>query len=140
MIRGINHINLSVRDLDQSFNFYHHILAFKPVYRTKTNAYFEVGSLWFCINLDLHTRISPLPEYTHVAFDISASDFPLLVGRLEAARVPLWKENNSEGPSLYFLDPDHHKLEIHVGTLQSRLDAYKKNPREDMIFYPLHSS
>ncbi|WP_159065009.1 hypothetical protein [Thaumasiovibrio subtropicus] len=29
--------------------------------------------------------------------------------------------NRSEGQSLYLLDPDGHKLELHVGDLNSRL-------------------
>lgn len=29
--------------------------------------------------------------------------------------------------SLYFLDPNGHKLEIHVGTWQSRIEVKKEN-------------
>ena len=39
-----------------------------------------------------------------------------------------FKENHSEGESFYFLDPDGHKLEIHVGDWQSRLTTKRQNP------------
>lgn len=42
------------------------------------------------------------------------------------------EENLSEGDSLYFLDPDGHKLELHVGSLQSRLDHYGKQTGGDV--------
>jgi hypothetical protein len=46
-----------------------------------------------------------------------------------------WQENRSEGASLYFLDPDGHKLEIHAGDWQTRLAAMKQDPWEPDIEY-----
>jgi hypothetical protein len=40
----------------------------------------------------------------------------------------IFKENTSPGESLYFLDPDGHKLEIHVGNNEARIAAKKVNP------------
>jgi hypothetical protein len=52
---------------------------------------------------------------------------PLLSARL-VAECRIWKQDRSEGASTYFLDPDGHKLEIHVGSLQSRLQHYRETP------------
>ncbi len=129
MITGINHVTFAVRDLSRSFYFYREVLKFRPVARWEKGAYFEVGEFWFCLIEDEKTRSEALPEYTHVAFTVSPGAFESVSKSLRKASVPLWKENVSEGPSLYFLDPDGHKLEIHAGDLRSRLQALREKPR-----------
>ena len=49
----------------------------------------------------------------------------------------LWKEDKSEGKSTYFLDPDGHKLEIHIGSLETRLAHYLKNPSKGVTVFGL---
>lgn len=49
--------------------------------------------------------------------------------------ITIWKENKSEGASIYTLDPDHHKLEIHAADLKSRIEHMKKNPYPGMKLY-----
>ena len=46
-------------------------------------------------------------------------------GKIIASGAHIFKENTSPGKSLYFLDPDGHKLEIHVGNWKARVDAKK---------------
>lgn len=46
-----------------------------------------------------------------------------------------WQSNRSEGHSLYLLDPDDHQLEIHVGTLASRLAALSERPYPGLVWY-----
>jgi hypothetical protein len=46
-----------------------------------------------------------------------------------------WRENRSEGASFYFLDPDGHKIEAHVGDLVSRLEACRQRPYAGMKFF-----
>jgi hypothetical protein len=76
-----------------------------------------------------------LPEYTHVAFSVSQTDFSTVAERIRAACVSEWNDNSSEGDSLYFLDPDGHKLELHVGDWRSRLEACRARPYDDMVFF-----
>lgn len=130
MIAGINHITLAVKDIEKSFAFYKMILGFKPLVKWDKGAYFLAGegdnSLWFCLNAD-ENRV-PNSCYTHYAFSVSGGDFDLVVARIKNAGISLFKENTSPGDSLYFLDPDGHKLEIHTGSCDERIFAKKENP------------
>ncbi|MGV8611019.1 glutathione transferase, partial [Pseudomonas aeruginosa] len=71
----------------------------------------------------------------HYAFSISEADFTSFAARLEVAGVAVWKLNRSEGESHYFLDPDGHKLELHVGNLAQRLAACREQPYKGMAFF-----
>jgi catechol 2,3-dioxygenase-like lactoylglutathione lyase family enzyme len=125
MITGINHITLAVKNIDLSFNFYKDVLALRPLCRWDNGAYFLAGDFWFCLNVDSKRQINPC--YTHYAFSVEKKDFSRLTQKIIASGATLFKENASPGDSLYFLDPDGHKLEIHVADWQSRIKAKKEN-------------
>jgi catechol 2,3-dioxygenase-like lactoylglutathione lyase family enzyme len=135
MVKGINHITVSVRDVSRSFKFYTEVLGFSPIAKWKNGAYLLCGELWYCLSSDVNTRTRLPLEYTHLAFSIDPNDFTQIMKRLAEFQVVRWKENTSEGESLYISDPDGHKLELHVGSLESRLAACKREPYEDMEFF-----
>lgn len=120
-ITGLNHITLCVTNLAHSIDFYCETLG--AVLRAKgaRAAYLELGPVWLC--LELADSVAPRMDDSHIAFGCSAADFDALSERIRAV-AHLWKENRSEGASLYFRDPDGHKLELHVGVLQDRLAHY----------------
>ena len=131
----MNHVTLAVADLARSFHFYVDVLGLKPMAKWTHGAYLMAGNDWVCLSLDAATRGDPLPEYTHFAFSIDGASFNEWVGRIQSGGMMSWKENTSEGDSLYFLDPDGHKLEIHVGDLESRLAALKASPYPGLELY-----
>ncbi len=134
MITGFNHINLSIQNIDVSFNFYKNILGFTPLCKWEGSAYFLMGEpdhpncLWFSLDYDRYKKRSPSNCNTHIAFSVSEKDFKSLVEKILASGSAIFKENTSPGESLYFLDPDGHKLEIHVGDWKMRIAAKKANP------------
>ncbi|MBE9049756.1 fosfomycin resistance glutathione transferase [Nostocales cyanobacterium LEGE 11386] len=135
MITALNHITLSVSDVEQSFEFYTKVLGCRAIAKWHKGAYLLAGDLWLCLSLDEHTRTSSVAEYTHIAFSIAEENFLEYSDRLINLGVKQWKQNISEGDSLYILDPDHHKLELHVGDLFSRIAATRKAPYEGMEFF-----
>ena len=132
-MRGLNHITFAVSDLDKSCFFYESILGLRPVARLKHCAYFLAGDLWLALVHDPGMPESSRSDYTHVAFDCSNEEFACLKEKLLAFGCREWSANQSEGESFYFTDPDGHKLEIHVGNLQSRLNAIREN--QDAAIY-----
>ena len=134
MITGANHYTLAVSDLDRSFNFYKGILGLKPLCKWPKGAYFLAGDFWFCLNLDDNRKAEPDSHYTHFAFTVSQHDFENMVSKLKNAGVDAFKENISPGDSFYFYDPDGYRLEIHTGSWQSRLNAFKES-RTDVEYF-----
>ena len=136
MISGINHITLTVSDLERSFEFYTNMLGFLPVAKWNNGAYLESsGGLWLALLAGDTTGTAQRIDYSHIAFSCDGESFGELRSRLAAEGHAAWQENRSEGQSYYFTDPDGHKLEIHVGNLATRIDAMKNNPRADFTFY-----
>lgn len=123
MISGVNHITLAVSDLRRSIEFYVGVLGFRMATQWARGAYLTSGDVWLVLSLDTRREPQDRQDETHVAFSVSHSGFRRLEQALRDASVPEWRENHSEGPSIYFLDPDGYKFEIHVGTLASRLSS-----------------
>lgn len=128
-VTGVNHITLTCSDLNRSIAFYIKALDAELRARWSSGAYLEIGTLWLCLE---RGATSPRDDDSHIAFDCPEAEF---ANRAEQIReiCKVWKENRSEGASLYFLDPDGHKLELHAGSLTSRLKSYRD--RDDVTFY-----
>ncbi|MBI3914014.1 MAG: hypothetical protein HY327_07490 [Chloroflexi bacterium] len=85
--------------------------------------------------LDEHCRADALPEYSHVAFSVSAKDFDAMRAPIQHAGAKIWQANWTEGDSLYFLDPNGHKLEIHASDRAARIASAKAKPWDGLEFF-----
>lgn len=136
MLGGLNHLTLAVTDLERSIDFYTGLLGCRLAATWDAGAYLTLGELWICLSLDpARTGVVPHADYTHYAFSIAGQDLGAFRARLLREGVVEWRKNRSEGDSFYFLDPDGHQLEAHVGTLASRLAACRSQPYAGMRFY-----
>jgi len=137
MITGLNHLTLSVTDLDRAIRFYSEWLGFTLRMRSPRSAYLEAGTLWLALVFDAEARHNPSAEYSHAALSLAASELPLLAEKLRRAGVVEWREADN-CDSFYFLDPDGHKLELHSGDLTSRLRsrAAAREPNTSVYMEP----
>ena len=129
MIIGVNHLTFSVRDLEESVGFYTGVLGFRIVSRGDGEAHLLAGDAWVVLIQDPSVRDGSLPEYTHVACSVAPEDFAALDRRIRRSGAEVWQENQTEGASLYFLDPNGHKLEIHTSDLKSRIESERESKR-----------
>lgn len=125
MITGINHITVAVSDVQRSLDFYIDVLGFAGHVVWDKGAYLSIADVWLCLSLDTPV---PAKDYSHIAWSVAESDFAVLCEKIKQFGAEQWKINKSEGDSLYFLDPDGYKLEIHVGDLNQRLESLKRAP------------
>lgn len=132
---GINHLTLAVSELGRSLVFYVDVLGLELVARWTRGAYLAAGQDWICLSLDADMPRPPKAGYTHAAFTVDEATLPVYAHRLAAHGVSLWRHNQSEGDSLYVLDPDGHQLELHVGSLETRLKAVAAQPYDGWVCY-----
>ena len=128
-IVGLNHITIAVSEVQRSLEFYTHVLGFNGIVQWDGGAYLSCNNVWLCLSLD---EPSPANDYSHIAWSVEADDFATLKHKILNAGAREWKHNKSEGDSLYFCDPDGHKLEVHAGSLQSRLESLTKAPYQGL--------
>lgn len=141
MTTGLNHVTFGVAQLDRAVRFYVDVVGCTLVASWVRGAYLTAGSAWICLLLEDReghgdsTEVAAAQGSTHVAFSFDLDGLAAFGRRLRAAGGREWRPNRSEGASVYFLDPDGHRLEAHVGSLRSRLESLREAPYEGLEFH-----
>jgi fosfomycin resistance protein FosX len=133
MISGLSHFTFIVHDLVKMSHIITEVLGGREVYASGEKQYslspekfFDVGGLWIAI---MHGDPLPTRTYNHIAFKVSLEQ--LSKAKLAIEKLGLDFRTSrprvaGEGQSLYFHDYDNHLFELHTGTLDERLAAYRK--------------
>ncbi|WP_461094188.1 FosB1/FosB3 family fosfomycin resistance bacillithiol transferase, partial [Staphylococcus aureus] len=125
-----NHITYSVSNIAKSNEFYRDILGADILVESETSAYFNLGDIWLALNEEKNIPRSEIKySYTHIAFTISDNDFEDWYIWLKENEVNILEGRDRDirdKKSIYFTDLDGHKLELHTGSLEDRLNYYKE--------------
>ncbi len=129
-ISGLDHVALSVADLERSLKFYTEVLGFKisPREHQKpgTEYFLDCGpSLVGIIQGDPKGDKHELQDGglggNHFSFRIQTKDFDGAVETLKAAGVTVtFSKKRERSWSVYFLDPDGNKLEMTAWPLEDK--------------------
>ena len=135
-IEGLSHITLITRDLARMSAIIERALGGREIYSSghdtfslSREKFFDVGGLWIAV---MEGESLPSRTYNHIAFKIAPSEIE--VHRARIAKLGLeFRESRprveGEGYSLYFYDHDNHLFELHTGTLEERLERYRRGRR-----------
>ena len=133
MISGLSHITFIVHDLGKMTRIIVDVLGGREVYVSgakqhsiSPEKFFDVGGIWIAI---MQGGALPFRTYNHVAFKVSPEQFVKAKLAIEKLGLDVRESRprvQGEGQSLYFHDYDNHLFELHAGTLDERLAAYKE--------------
>jgi len=119
-LEGIDHVALGVRDVERSIAWYQDVLGlerrFESVWgnRPAILARGTTSLALFQVREGAADPAAPLPavRFLHLAFRVNAASFAAAQADLTARGIAFTFQDHQAAHSIYFEDPDGHKLEI----------------------------
>jgi len=115
VIENINHISLTVSDLDTSVEFYKEMFDFETVekYSTENQVFMRMGEILISLNR-LEGFRNTESSKPIISFYIDEEDFEDAVDELNEVGIDIvyGPENIRNGKTIVFVDPDDNKIEL----------------------------
>ncbi len=110
-MKGINHVNIAVSDLDKSQKFYSEVFGMKEAYRIPQFRFLKCGK--DLLTLQIGDPINA--ESNHFGFDVNNKDeLNKWKDWLKEKNVSLVDERGDKSSAgIYFHDPDEYTIEIY---------------------------
>jgi catechol 2,3-dioxygenase-like lactoylglutathione lyase family enzyme len=127
-LQAVDHVAISVRDVERSAQWYIDVLGFErqhdhvwkgfPVFVGRNDAAVAI----FPIQRNDNSKASSNPpvRVLHFAFRTNRSGFVAAQQELNERKIPFDFQDHHISHSIYFADPDGHKIEITTYELGSR--------------------
>ena len=124
--QGIDHIALAVRDVEQSAKWYADVLGFEPRFEGMWDGIpvfigkGKTALALFPAKSDASSTSSPRPQIgmLHFALRSDRKNFVAAQDELKRQGIKFTFQDHEISHSIYFSDPDGHKLEITTYELQ----------------------
>lgn len=113
VIESINHLGLTVSNLENSIKFYKELFDFEVVENNADQAIIKEGDIHISLFQEENYKSQ---EHTknRISFYIDEDDFDDAVDELKERGIPIvyGPENIRKGQSVVFLDPDSNQIEL----------------------------
>jgi glyoxylase I family protein len=129
VVRGVHHLALICRDVEETISFYQEFLGFPLVelienrdYAGSSHFFFDIGNRNLLGFFDFPGHDHPAFSETigavqHLAISISAAQFGVARAKLDAAGIDYLGPDRDVEDSLYFRDPNGVGLELYCEEL-----------------------
>jgi len=119
-IQALDHVALSVRDIERSAQWYADALGFKrqhegmwngvPIFMGNGDA--AIALFPACEEIGSPSHARPAVRTLHFAFRADRENFLRAQDELKKRAIPFDFQNHEISHSIYFRDPDGHQIEI----------------------------
>ena len=115
VIESVDHIGLTVSNLDKAIEFYSDLFDFEVVERVSNSkeAYIKVGDILIKL-VEVQNYKAPEDSKSHICFYIDEEDFDDAIDELEEKNITIvhGPETIRKGRLVVFEDPDGNKIEL----------------------------